>query len=147
IPPQAAFENAQPALGLDDFGFHIARTPREWPAPAGHPRRAAVSSFGFGGTNCHLVLEEAPVEQRACAAIAVPREEPAPPEPIVVTAPNPALLSKHLESLAKSLDEGAAARAPLAHFAFTLASRRREKARVAFAARSKAELHEKLLAA
>ncbi|KAK1176937.1 beta-ketoacyl synthase N-terminal-like domain-containing protein [Streptomyces sp. NBS 14/10] len=33
----------------------------DWPAVPGRPRRAGVSAFGLGGTNCHVVLEEAPV--------------------------------------------------------------------------------------
>ncbi|MFD3806472.1 type I polyketide synthase [Streptomyces sp. NPDC058619] len=37
----------------------------DWPAAADRPRRAGVSAFGLGGTNCHVVLEEAPTRPRA----------------------------------------------------------------------------------
>ena len=37
---------------------HVEETARPWVAKPGHPRRAAVSSFGFGGSNFHAVLEE-----------------------------------------------------------------------------------------
>src|SRR5205814_902983 len=38
--------------------FKVVTQRTDWPRPAGHPRRAAVSSFGFGGTNFHVVLQE-----------------------------------------------------------------------------------------
>ncbi len=50
IRPLAPFTDPQGPLAL-------LREPHPWLAPA-HPRRAAVSAFGFGGTNCHCVLEE-----------------------------------------------------------------------------------------
>lgn len=39
----------------------------EWPVAEGRPRRAGVSAFGLGGTNCHVVLEEAPARPRPAA--------------------------------------------------------------------------------
>ncbi|GGP71214.1 SDR family NAD(P)-dependent oxidoreductase [Streptomyces sindenensis] len=50
---------------LIDFGstpFSVQRRLSEWESPAGVPRRAGVSAFGAGGTNAHLILEEAPPE-------------------------------------------------------------------------------------
>ncbi len=59
IPPTAGFERPNPALGLEESPFFVNSRPVAWPASAG-PRRAGVSSFGIGGTNAHVVLEEAP---------------------------------------------------------------------------------------
>jgi phthiocerol/phenolphthiocerol synthesis type-I polyketide synthase E len=50
-----------PDLPLDGSPFYLANCLRPWPREAGRPRRAGVNSLGFGGTNVHAVLEEAPV--------------------------------------------------------------------------------------
>lgn len=57
IPPMAGFEGAKDSLGLDRSKFRIPTAPQPWD---GDGRVACVSSFGFGGTNGHAVLVEAP---------------------------------------------------------------------------------------
>jgi acyl transferase domain-containing protein/acyl-CoA synthetase (AMP-forming)/AMP-acid ligase II/thioesterase domain-containing protein/SAM-dependent methyltransferase/acyl carrier protein len=59
LVPSLHFEEAHPALGLAESPFHVTTKLSPWPAGA-TPRRAGVSAFGFGGTNAHVVLEEAP---------------------------------------------------------------------------------------
>lgn len=57
VPPSLHFERANPEIGLENTPFFVVA--REQPWPAGRPR-AAVSSFGAGGTNAHVVLEPPP---------------------------------------------------------------------------------------
>jgi 3-oxoacyl-(acyl-carrier-protein) synthase/thioesterase domain-containing protein/acyl carrier protein len=57
IPPTRNFERANPMLDLASSPFFVNR---EVVPFTGQPRRAGVSSFGIGGTNAHVVLEEAP---------------------------------------------------------------------------------------
>lgn len=66
IPPTLHFRQANPRLGLDDSPFFVNPALLAWPRREdGEPRRAAVSSFGIGGTNAHAVLEEAPLAEAA----------------------------------------------------------------------------------
>ena len=67
IPPTVHFERPQPESVLADSAFVVSNTLRPWPA-GDMPRRAAVSSFGLGGTNAHAVLEEAPPQEREIVA-------------------------------------------------------------------------------
>ncbi|WP_028035286.1 hybrid non-ribosomal peptide synthetase/type I polyketide synthase [Chelativorans sp. J32] len=60
IPPMANFSRPNPRIDLEESPFYIPRDLHDWPGSEDHPRRAGVSSFGVGGTNVHLVLEEAP---------------------------------------------------------------------------------------
>jgi amino acid adenylation domain-containing protein len=59
IPPSLHFKSANPDLNLAESPFFVNSFLRAWPAGA-VPRRAGVSSFGIGGTNAHVVLEQAP---------------------------------------------------------------------------------------
>ncbi|MBN1866740.1 acyltransferase domain-containing protein [Candidatus Sumerlaeota bacterium] len=58
LPPTANFERASPSLNLSASPFEVLTEPRPWETHGNAPRRAAVSAFGFGGINAHLLLEE-----------------------------------------------------------------------------------------
>ena len=59
LPPSLNFDTPNPQIDFAASPFYVNTEAKPWPAgPA--PRRAGVSSFGMGGTNVHLVLEEAP---------------------------------------------------------------------------------------
>jgi acyl transferase domain-containing protein/thioesterase domain-containing protein/acyl carrier protein len=59
MPPSLHFETPNPLLNLEETPFFISDRLRDWNVD-GVPRRAGVSSLGVGGTNAHIVLEEAP---------------------------------------------------------------------------------------
>jgi len=59
IPPSLHFEQPNPQIDFANSPFYVNRSLADWQTN-GTPRRAGVSSFGIGGTNAHVVLEEAP---------------------------------------------------------------------------------------
>ncbi|NUP32421.1 MAG: type I polyketide synthase, partial [Streptomycetaceae bacterium] len=61
IPPHINLDEINPAIDLPSMPYEIPVEPIPWPETAG-PARAGVNAFGFGGTNAHVVLEEAPHE-------------------------------------------------------------------------------------
>ncbi|BCA53917.1 polyketide synthase [Nitrospira sp. KM1] len=64
IPASLHYKNPNPAIDFAATPFHVNRALTNWQSGP-MPRRAGVSSFGLGGTNAHVVLEEAPTAQRA----------------------------------------------------------------------------------
>jgi acyl transferase domain-containing protein/acyl-CoA synthetase (AMP-forming)/AMP-acid ligase II/acyl carrier protein len=75
IPGQPGLQELNPQIDLAGGALQIAKASRLWPLGAGRGRRiAGVSSFGFGGTNAHVILEEAPpLAERAPARQEPPR--------------------------------------------------------------------------
>ncbi|GAA0440374.1 hypothetical protein Acor_12820 [Acrocarpospora corrugata] len=71
IPPTRNLSTPNPQLSAGDARLEVVTGLRAWPRRAGRTRRAGVSAFGIGGTNAHVVLEEAPPLSR-------PQEEPRP---------------------------------------------------------------------
>ncbi|MFN2136956.1 MAG: amino acid adenylation domain-containing protein [Candidatus Promineifilaceae bacterium] len=59
LPPHLHLKRLNPHINLDKSRLVIDGQARSWPR-AGQPRLAGVSSFGFGGTNAHIVVQEAP---------------------------------------------------------------------------------------
>ncbi|WP_275558070.1 beta-ketoacyl synthase N-terminal-like domain-containing protein [Streptomyces sp. 5-6(2022)] len=116
IPATLHFRGPNPLLGLDDSPFHVPTETRPWSAGP-WPRRAGVSSLGIGGTNVHLVLEEAPVPG--------PRPGPAPDTEALLplSARTPGALDAATARLARHLRDHPAL--PVEDVAHTLQSGRR----------------------
>lgn len=62
LPPTINYESPNPEIDFRNSPFYVVDSLTDWQVPDG-PLRAGVSSFGIGGTNAHLVLEEAPHSQ------------------------------------------------------------------------------------
>lgn len=62
IPGTLHFRKPNPGLQLEQSPFRVTAEPTPWPATPGTPRRAAISAFGVGGTNAHIIIEEAPAD-------------------------------------------------------------------------------------
>ena len=58
IPPVVHYQNINEHIDLEDTPFYINSEMRDWNVESGQKRQAAVSSFGFSGTNAHLVIEQ-----------------------------------------------------------------------------------------
>ncbi|HZH74360.1 MAG TPA: amino acid adenylation domain-containing protein [Mariniphaga sp.] len=59
IPPNINFDKANTELNIENSPFFIPESPLDWPQKD-YPRRAGVSSYGIGGTNVHVILQEPP---------------------------------------------------------------------------------------
>ena len=59
LPPSINYRRSNPAINFPESPFFVNTECREWESD-GRPRRAAVNSLGIGGTNAHVILEEAP---------------------------------------------------------------------------------------
>ena len=59
VPPSLNYQTPNPRIDFGSNPFYVNATLSRWESDGG-PRRAAVSSFGMGGTNAHVILEEAP---------------------------------------------------------------------------------------
>ncbi|MFP3938811.1 MAG: amino acid adenylation domain-containing protein [Thermoanaerobaculia bacterium] len=119
LPPSTNYEEPNPKLDLDASPFFITAEARPWPRD-GAPRRAGVSSFGIGGTNAHVVLEEAPEPEPSARS-------GRPWQLLTLSARVPEALAAASRNLAVRLREGVrdAPEEPLADVAFTLQTARR----------------------
>lgn len=97
IAPHLHLRQPTPYGNWSEWNLQIPTTLTPWPRQGGEPRRAAVSSFGFSGTNAHVVLEQAPVE----AVLPWPRSTPALAEAdwLLLSAQDAAALRRLAEAL------------------------------------------------
>src|SRR6202051_4216472 len=118
IPASLHFTKPNPKLEIEKTPFYVNAALQEWRSKGDIPRRAGISSFGSGGTNAHLVLEEAP------------RTEPSGPsrpwQLLVWSAKTPDALERATQNLSEHLKtfaargEGSKQHRALADAAFTL---------------------------
>ncbi|PRQ06480.1 hybrid non-ribosomal peptide synthetase/type I polyketide synthase [Enhygromyxa salina] len=135
LPPAVNFTTANPHIDFAATPFVVGQAARPWPGPR---RVAGLSSFGVGGTNAHLVLEQAPARPQpaplsagACARV------------VAVSAKTDAALATKLEQLAAVLgdDPGHA----LADVAWTCnLGRQQFERRVGFVGETREELRRAL---
>ncbi|MCP4396442.1 MAG: SDR family NAD(P)-dependent oxidoreductase, partial [bacterium] len=147
LPPTIHFETLNPHLKIEKSPFYINTTLQSWETTGGMPRRAAVSSFGFSGTNAHLVIEEYIPEmkrndiemRRSCA--------PTPHHPaiIVLSAKNEECLREQARRLLSAIEKQSFSDNDLADMAYTLqVGREAMEERLAMLVTSVEELEEKL---
>ncbi|HKD15247.1 MAG TPA: SDR family NAD(P)-dependent oxidoreductase [Candidatus Angelobacter sp.] len=113
IPANINFEEINPYINLKGTPFYIADKLTAWEAATGQdglavPRRAGISSFGFGGANAHIVLEEYIPPRRASA----PAQEP---QLVVLSAKNEERLKAYVQTMQAYLEEGPVELADLAY--------------------------------
>ncbi len=88
VPQQIHVENLNAGIDWENAPFYVPKSNVPWPAfEDGHPRRAAVNSFGIGGLNVHVVVDEhVELEQGAKSVIIAPLDKPLPSatEPIAI---------------------------------------------------------------
>ncbi len=124
LPPTLHADPPNPAFDFAGAPFYLNHQPREWRQREGTPRRCAVSAYGFGGTNWHVVLEEhrpgeltRPRKAFAAAELqgrieiptvqAAPSQEPAPLRGILALgAPSAAALADRLEEAQQRVQGG-----------------------------------------
>ena len=117
IPPTVHFEAPNPAIDFARTPFRVSASLQPWPR-GDLPRRAGVSSFGVGGTNAHVIVEEAP--ERPASPLATGEQM------LPLSARSEAALDIATEQLAAHLQ--AHADQPLADVAHTLAVGRKAHA-------------------
>ncbi|WKX69524.1 non-ribosomal peptide synthetase/type I polyketide synthase [Streptomyces sp. XD-27] len=147
IPPHINLDRINPEIDLDALPYRIPTRPTAWPDHEG-PARAGVNSFGFGGTNAHVLLEEAPPTRTPQPSWAAGAAERTGLSILPLTARDPAVLPELVRGIRREL-AGAhgAPPVPLADLGHTLAHRRQHhEARLSVVYGSRTGLDEALAA-
>lgn len=111
IPPTIHYTAPNPAIDFTATPFVVNSALSDWKRQEGRPRLAGVSSFGVGGTNAHVVMEEAPSQADSEPAVG--------PQLLTLSARTPTVLQRMAVQLADFLD--AHHQINLADVAWTLA--------------------------
>jgi acyl transferase domain-containing protein len=94
IPANLHFREPNPQINFADSPLRVSAALSDWETD-GEPRRAGVSSFGIGGTNAHLILEEAPLP--------IPSDESRPWKLLALSAKTRTALDKRIADLTEHL--------------------------------------------
>lgn len=149
LPATLHFRSPNPHIDFTALGLGVVTEPTPWPGGSDRPARAGVSAFGFGGTNAHVVLEQAPhtaqTPHRPGACAAADEAGSDLPHVLLVTARS----KDRLGDVATSLTHWLASKddlPPLTSLAHTLAHHRRGPVTAAVVARTRSDLANALAA-
>ena len=155
VPGQARLTKFNPKLDLTVLNIDAQVKP--WQRQSGKPRRAGVSSYGFSGTNAHLILEEAPRSVSVTERLHYQWQDmtgfPVPEQPstlnqtqlLVLSAKSKEALASLVEAYKQRLSQGEWSLEQLVNLAYTASvGRTHQKDRMAFMFSSQAELLDKL---
>ncbi len=99
LVPSLHADPLNPNINFEDSPFYVQTVLADWKRPAGHPRRVGVSSFGAGGANAHLILEEYAGAREAESA-----SRPTRLEAFVLSAKTPDALCRYAERVVDFLE-------------------------------------------
>ncbi|MGG1149686.1 SDR family NAD(P)-dependent oxidoreductase [Bacillus wiedmannii] len=97
IPPSMYFNQPNRLINFSDSPIYVNTKIREWEVNH-YPRRCGVSSFGISGTNCHIVLEEAPVTKMV-------QHKAVPPQILTISAKSESALKTLLKQYKAKIHE------------------------------------------
>ncbi|MBL6448223.1 amino acid adenylation domain-containing protein [Fulvivirga sp. 29W222] len=109
IPPTLNYSKPNPKIDFTGSPFYINTGLKEWKSEK-YPLRAGVSSFGIGGTNAHVILEEAPEREESSHS----RSH----QLLLISGKTPEALNRNIENLANYIREDRGIK--LADIAYTL---------------------------
>ena len=95
IPASLHFSKPNPLIDFDNTPFYVNAQLSQWTTRNG-PRRAGVTSLGIGGTNAHVILEEAPPLTPSSSSRTL--------QLLTISAKTPSALDKALENMASHLE-------------------------------------------
>ncbi|RPK37887.1 Phthiocerol/phenolphthiocerol synthesis polyketide synthase type I PpsA [Streptomyces sp. ADI92-24] len=147
IPPHINLERINPAIDRGTSPYDIPTRVTDWPEHEG-PARAGVNAFGFGGTNAHAVLEEAPARTAHTASSPHPqhfRPQERSWSILPLTTRHPDALPQMAEGIRRELAAGHGPAVALDDLGHTLAHRRQHlESRLSVVYSSKESLDEAL---
>ncbi|MDC0707025.1 SDR family NAD(P)-dependent oxidoreductase [Stigmatella sp. ncwal1] len=142
LPRSLHFKTPSPHIPWDELPVEVISEHRPWVVPEGKRRILGVSSFGFSGTNAHVILEEAPEAAPRSEALSIPER----PELLVLSARAPQALQEAAMRFSAQLSGRAGGDAGTLHDVCYSANCRRShhEHRLAVVARSRSEAAEAL---
>ncbi|HKS08504.1 MAG TPA: SDR family oxidoreductase, partial [Pyrinomonadaceae bacterium] len=136
LPPTIKVQRPNPALDLEKSPFYLSTQARPWIRDGSHPRRASVSSFGFGGSNFHVTIEEYVSKK----GVASSRLQTVPAQLVLVSAPSATELVSRCRALMETSSDDLAQVARESQDSFNAT----DNARLSLVVESVAELKSKL---
>ncbi|UNK15974.1 phosphopantetheine-binding protein [Paenibacillus sp. N3/727] len=101
LPPTLHFTRPNRNIPFENSPLYVNDRLEPWETNGEHPRRCGVSSFGFSGTNCHLVLEEAPIGMPNASQADTNRDD----QLMVLSAKSRSALERQIQAYVRELPE------------------------------------------